>query len=264
MNRPVLIHVGMPKTGTTSLQMNLFVRHPGIQYLGKPLTVFSPDVARLTRGITYDPALNDDAALEAFRAETVAPLIDGQTTPLVISEEEFATSTPRSQVSPDAIADRLLGLFPNAQILITIRRQQEAIPSLYTHMREMGLIGDIGFNRWFEANFASEAGQAVYDYAKVAERYSTRFGAERVHLLPFEWMRDDPQHFVSQVCDLMSADREAGWKVWGDGAVRNARKGDRVLCSSEQTVRIAQRYRPGNLQVSRSHNLNLERLAYAL
>jgi len=264
MNRPVLIHVGMPKTGTTSLQMNLFVRHPGIQYLGKPLTVFSPDVARLTRGITYDPALNDAAALEAFRAETVEPLIAGQTAPLVISEEEFATSTPASQVSPDAIANRLVGLFPNAQILITIRRQQEAIPSLYTHMRDMGLLGDIDFDRWFEANFASEAGQSVYDYAKVAERYSNRFGADRVHLVPFESMRDAPELFVSQVCDLMSADRQAGLKVWGDGAVRNARKGDRVTCSGEQSVRIARHYRPGNRQVSRLHNLNLERFEYAL
>ncbi len=264
MNRPVLIHVGMPKTGTTSLQMNLFVRHPGIQYLGKPLTVFSSDVARLTRGITYDPSLNDAAALEAFRAETVAPLLAGQTAPLVISEEEFATSTPASQVSPDAIANRLLGLFPNAQILVTIRRQQEAIPSLYTHMRDMGLLGDLDFDRWFESSFASETGQAVYDYAQVAERYAARFGADRVHLVPFEWMRDDPRRFVSQVCDLMSADRDEGLKAWGDGAVRNARKGSRVVCSGEQTVRIAQRYRPGNRQVSRLHNLNLERFDYAV
>ena len=264
MTRPVLIHVGMPKTGTTSLQMNLFVRHSGIQYLGKPLTAFSKDVARLTRGITYDPTLNDPVALEAFRAETVEPLLRGKTAPLVISEEEFATSTPASQVSRDDIANRLLGLFPNAQILITIRRQQDAIPSLYSHLRSIGLIGDVEFTPWFDANFATEAGQSIYDYANVAERYSHRFGADRVHLVPFEWMRDDPSRFISQVCDLMSADRDEGLRAWGDGAVQNARKGSRVICSGDQTVRIAQRYRPGNRQVNRLHRLNLERLKYAV
>ena len=41
MSRPVTLHVGLPKTGTTSLQMNLFLRHPQIAYVGKPLTRFS-------------------------------------------------------------------------------------------------------------------------------------------------------------------------------------------------------------------------------
>jgi hypothetical protein len=264
MDRPVLIHVGMPKTGTTSLQMNLLIKHPGIQYLGKPLTVFSKDVARLTRSITYDTGLDNPAALEAFRQETVNPLIAGRTEPLVISEEEFSTSTPSSEVSPDAIADRLMALFPQARILITIRRQQDAIPSLYTHMCEMGLVKNIDFNRWFDFNFATEAGQSVYDYAQVTERYANRFGARRVHLVPFEWMRDDPQTFVSTVCSLMSADERAGQEAWANGIVRNARKGTRVVCNKYQQARIALRYRPGNRAISMAHNLNLKGLNYAL
>jgi len=30
------IHIGFPKTATTTLQNHLFSKHPGIHYLGKP------------------------------------------------------------------------------------------------------------------------------------------------------------------------------------------------------------------------------------
>ena len=264
MNRPILIHVGMPKTGTTSLQMNLFVRHSGVQYLGKPLTVFSREIALLTRGITYDPALSSPDGLSEFERSVVRPLMAQSDRPLVISEEEFSSSTPTSRISRDEIADRLVALFPQAQILITIRRQQEAIPSLYSHMQQMGLVGEMGFEQWFEAYFSNAEGASVFDYQEVEQRFSSRFGSSQVHIVPFELMRHRSSLFVAQVCALMKADVSEGLKVWGDGEVRNARKGRAIVCSPNQSLRIVRRYREGNRDLTRIRNLDLERWNYAI
>ncbi|MGB0640958.1 MAG: hypothetical protein ACPGTU_16580 [Myxococcota bacterium] len=264
MKRPILIHVGMPKTGTTSLQMNLFVRHSGIHYLGKPLTVFSREIARLTRGITYDPGLSTENKIAEFEQSVVRPLTSKSELPLVISEEEFSSSTPTSSVSRDEIADRLVRLFPEARILITIRRQQEAIPSLYNHMKQMGLVGKMSFAHWFEAYFDSEEGSSVFDYREIEQRFSSRFGSNRVDLVPFELMRDSSDLFVAHVCELMTADSGEGLRVWGAGEVRNAGKNRPIMCDQQQTRRITQRYRDSNRDLTQIQNLDLERWNYAL
>jgi hypothetical protein len=264
MRGATLLHVGMPKTGTTSLQMNLFIRHPEMHYLGKPLTVFSKPIARLTRGITYDPALDTPTELAAFEAEVVRPLIREARGPIVISEEEFATSTPTSTVSPDRIADRLAALFGDARILITVRSQAPAIRSLYRHMVRMGFSDGDSLEQWFEVNFDIAAHQSLFDYETIYQRYASRFGAERVHVLPFEWLRDDPERFVRSVSALADVDGDVGWAEWGTDTHRNASEGTVVSLNAAQRARIADRYRSSNRSLSAHTGLNLEALNYAV
>ena len=264
MDRPTLIHIGMPKTGTTSLQSNLFVRHPQIQYIGKPLLAFSPDFKRLTRGITYDVTLRDPESLTRFEEDVVAPLLAQGTGPVVISEEEFSTSTPTSQVSPDEIADTLAALFPSANILVTMRSQGRAFESLFRYMQSRQMLGEVDFQDWFEALFAIPQYQALYDYGAVADRYRARFGSQRVHLVPFEWMRDAPEGFVRHVARLMDADEDVAVQVWGEGDVHNKGTGATVQLTADQEQRIAQRYSESNHRVAQSIGLDLKEWGYAV
>ena len=200
--RPVLIHVGMPRTATTSLQLNLFSRHPEACYIGKPLTRTRPEVARVTRGITYDVSLRSPSELTAFQKHCIVPLLAEHSGPVVISEEEFATSTPTSMISPQEIAERIHTLFPTAAILVTIRRQDHMIPSLFGHMVRMGMLDLEDWTPFMRAVQETPQLAAVADYAAVVARYEDLFGAHKVHVQAYEQLTEDPAAYEKEICRL--------------------------------------------------------------
>jgi hypothetical protein len=60
MSLPVAVHIGFPKTGTTTHQKHLFAKHAQVSYLGKPYEsdILKGEVLRLVmeESLTYDPA----------------------------------------------------------------------------------------------------------------------------------------------------------------------------------------------------------------
>lgn len=263
--RPTLVHVGMPRTGTTSLQLNLLSRHPGACYLGKPQTKTREAVARVTRGLTYDPDLQPGPALEAFRRDHLEPLLQERDGPVVISEEEFATSTPTSPVQPQQIAERLHALLPDASILVTIRRQDHALPSLFGHMQRMGFFGPDDWGTFLEALAAVPRLAAAVDPAAVVQRYERLFGRERVHVLAFEQLVHDPGAYAEQVCRLAHLDPQEGRRLFVAGPVRNARPpGAREQLPARWRAWAAQRYASGNRYLAARTGLALEGWGYAV
>jgi len=89
-DRRFVLHLGYPKTGTTTLQRGLFSQHPEIAYLGRPF-----DDALLDLEHTILTA--DEATFEARRAELVQRLVDRieatKEPAIVFSHEGFLRAT---------------------------------------------------------------------------------------------------------------------------------------------------------------------------
>jgi len=205
----VLLHVGLPKTATTALQRHLFAKLPGTRSIGKPDPP-KPLKKALRRLIGESDGEASRSDLECIRAALRPPRPDGSTT---ILSHEGLTSTRHELRDADRflrekgfrvqrvrVARRLREACDvAAQVLFTVREQCGWLLSLYGDLvlRE-GLTA--GFEAWVEAglddlgNFSGDP-----DFHWLVDVYAAEFGAENVHVMPFEDLRANPRRFAAGV-----------------------------------------------------------------
>lgn len=205
------LHIGLPKTGTTSLQGNLFSRHSQLAYVGKPLLHNDPDMHASMR--PFVEAKDDGFDAVAAGRNIRDRFGKGDALPLLLSEEEFSTGTHRVRVEPSEIARRLALAFPEARVLITIRRQEEVFQSLYCHLMNVGFMPPIHFREWIRHERSLPDGEGrirLFDYDRIHQTYSEFFGEERVRVLLYENLKTDPGKFIETVCNLLGIDPVEG------------------------------------------------------
>ena len=130
---------------------------------------------------------------------------------------------PDSSASIVPIADRrqlaceiLRGLFGDATILIVTRGFRDALVSDYAHYVRRG--GQMSLpGRYAGSGTATDAGVGVDDYldydAAIAD-FEHAFGPERVIVLPYELLRDDPREFVATLEDRLGIPRSTEFLPW--------------------------------------------------
>lgn len=213
---PYLVHIGLPKTGTSSLQAGLFATHPQIRYLGKPwwdeTAGLDASLAahRLVDSLWQEDTFAFDWDVARRRFDTgIAPRAEGKTC-VLISEEGLSAALAADRW---VTARRLRAFFGEARILITVRNQLDALHSLYRWFHTRGLV-DGSADRWIARCRAYDdyRGEIAdyplrqYRYAALYACYRDLFGAGRVLVLPFEWMIREPERFAHEFARFAGVD----------------------------------------------------------
>lgn len=214
---PVFLHVGLPKTGTTTLQHGLFRVHGQIHPVlegARPLG--RGDLCKRIQcqdGLDYDPAPLADALVR----DEAAAAASGTRRCRVFSNEFFTVTyqPAASQQGREVMARRLHELFPGAEILLGLRHPEDAVPSLYVQwLQSYGPFGlrPVSFPRWlaFRLEEPLSLELSVFDVHKVWRLYAELFGRERVRCLPFHELRRDPHAFTDSLCARLGVDAEEG------------------------------------------------------
>ncbi len=221
----VVLHIGLPKTGTTSLQSDLFLPHDAWHFVGKPLLFTNAAMHRTVRPIVELDDESYEAGLDTFRRELIEPLLRTPRDRVVISEEEFSTGTVRTRVDRRVIAGRLHGLFPEARVIVTVRNQLDVIPSVYGQLINMGVLVGQSFGDWLDSERAKSRGAAgrlyLFDYAALVELYDQLFGAANVKVLLFEELRADVDSYLTQLSAFIGVDPAAVIATYQAGSGRN-------------------------------------------
>lgn len=216
--RKILLHVGVAKSGTTSLQENLFAKLDDCACVGRPNHL--------------------NAAYRGFhRAMTTAE--DGEVAGLVAGFAEQVRTAPRRTVilSDETLvaqvnsipARRLAECFPDAHILITVRNQITSIPSFYTshgrHAKGTAYAHKVTyvtfeeftafFRRGPETDFALSL-----KYHRLAETYRRYFS--NVTVLAFEEMIKDDVAFMTKLGAVLGRDPQTLLSIWRAGETMNA------------------------------------------
>ena len=236
-----LIHVGPGKTATTTLQLGLFARHPGIDYLGKPF----PDPAFKT---SLDALIkHDDLWYEAGSLRDIVgekKVDDPRRT--VMSEERL---TGFHTVGHGIVARRLHRLFPEAKVLFTIRNQRDALMSRYASTGRLLLrvpepYADrhVTSENWLKHAERSYPGGvfAFLDYWKIIDFYGSLFGKDQIEVLLFEEFVDDKRAFVTKLAKILELDADECYGYVADEH-HNRRYQERLM--RYQVLR--QRFLPG-------------------
>lgn len=201
---PVFVHIGFGKTGSLTLQKNLFANLRGYEYRGKPKR--DVDTTRLIRTITECDELVFAATWNAFRKDVLLPLLTAGR-PVIISAESLCTgSSTSSRVSRATIAHRIRAAFPQAQILVVLRKQEDILKSYFVQLVKSGVRKDTQFGEWLTQEKARVGYGSIlelFQYDSILELYAELFGLSRVHVLLYEELRDDERSFLARVAAII-------------------------------------------------------------
>lgn len=223
MSRPVLLHIGLPKTGTTSLQHHLWARHPDVCLLGKPLLAQDPRQRSLITAILRLERLEYAQALPELRDDLLPALLDRPGRSVVLSEEELSTGTLGARVCRLTIADRLAELFPGARVLIGLREPVGAALSLAVQLQSVGALpAGLSIERFLEERLALPEMASGLHALRVDELfglYADRFGASAITVIDQADLSSQPEATVRAICAAASIDGDQGWACFS-GAPR--------------------------------------------
>ena len=217
----VVLHIGLPKTGTTTLQRAVFPNLPGVAYAGKRIPGHGFATQSLGEAVaatfSADSALVDPApALASAIAELRAQCGTGT---LVLSTESLAHPAARDL---GLVADRLARAVPDARILVTLRAQHALALSwyrshgrfaqyLFTHKTEAERIpAQLPQADWWRLVAREPRGGllAMLDFEALVACYARRFG-DRVTLLPLELLERDPAAYAARLAGVLEVPASA-------------------------------------------------------
>lgn len=216
LGKRIFIHVGMPKTATTFLQDKFFPRLAGVHYIGKGAYghLSQRDIlGNLDRIARTNPNLLNLDIEAALIGEMLRTIADER---ILISHERLFGNMNFSFFDHSYIANSLQAIFPEATIVVIVRRQDELLESLYRQTlrnyfyepvdRYLGFLdGRFRPPSFFPStSLPYPSHHAVtLDLERYCRNYMRLFGADNVAVLPYELLKAEPQRFFEALCSIL-------------------------------------------------------------
>jgi hypothetical protein len=185
MKRPLILHIGLSKTGSSSIQRVLADQRPALRAQGiyVPRSPGWANHALLPASLVNDPrilwgyhpatweGLTPAARLERFREEFAAELacLPDDAGRVVISAEQFG-GVLRQDSEVQRLADLLSPHFDPIRVVVYLRRQDQHATSAYSEWLRGGVLRAPGL----PAGGPPE--HPEYDYGALLDRWAASFG----------------------------------------------------------------------------------------
>lgn len=226
-----VIHIGMPKTATTTLQRRLFSAHSEVFYLGRLDGAYfrrkyrqfdycrDASVQALMLQIAYGDVYNPDfTECRKLFGQIVEPALEKNLLP-VWSWESYSTDILAKR---RVRARNLRQVFGEARIIMTLRNPISLLESAYFQQLKRDNVGARGkrgrspyyrlIDDWLHDNFDGEILPHL-QYAETIQVYVDQFGIKNVHVFLFEDLIADHDRFFRQICDVMGVSAEEGIRL---------------------------------------------------
>jgi len=221
-----VIHIGMPKTATKTLQWRIFAAHSDIYYLGrfdgepfqgkyrKFKACRDESVFRIMKQIAYIGYRRPNT--EKCRQLLKKYLAENNRNNLipVWSWESYSTDSRKNRKYR---ARNLKQVFEDAKIVITIRHPVKLLESAFLQQLKRDNIGGrywpgrgvfySSIDSWVKRNFLGDVSDHL-DYAETIRMYVDLFKRENVCVLVFEDLLQDKTGFYQHLCDFMGVDSQ--------------------------------------------------------
>lgn len=236
-----VIHIGLPKTATTTLQLRYLANHADLHYVGStvPRGKIQPlEVDTFFKHVSYYPCNNGGPFwvepylyssliwpdqlqdIKSRRYDTVSARTAIQehlsekvsATRTVISSETFSVGV---LVPPQVQAERLRNCFTSATVILVIRNPLNWLESRYLQMaraipRKIRSLPP--YSEWLRIHYAyRDSYQSMFQdlrWGTLLQQYSRLFGRDHVHVLLLEEFLSDRPAFLRKLSDIVGADLE--------------------------------------------------------
>lgn len=202
VNRTVL-HIGYPKTGTKMLQRQFFPSLEGTTLLARNSR--HGDLYRaLAQHLTESADDNYVPTLMAALIQEVSSTGER----LVVSDEALCGAMYDSRDTWRRTARRLQQLLPDSRVLITVRRQEDLLRSLYAFYVQKGGTASVRrFLRGDARGYPVDFDHFCFDC--VIEEYISLFGMDQVCVVAYEQLATDPEAYLTRLADFIRGDSSA-------------------------------------------------------
>lgn len=234
MNK-LILHIGYPKTATTTLQNGLFLnlhQNGHINYLGrskyskttqfKQANIFSRSLFKNNTLEENDIALSSEL-VNLISEETL-------TFPTFYKEKQFKRQLANSFEFPGKINEKLKQFTSDIQIVVTLRSQQDLIYSLYA--TKYGAFSKDQHNdnpqkHIFDINNKIKKELfSIYDFSELLKKYAEFFGKDNVGILLFEDFKYDKEYYINELSKCLNIDKSIINSNFSEVHYRKSKKTD--------------------------------------
>lgn len=206
----ITVHIGLPKTGSTTLQETLFSYHPDIKYIGQTNIWKSEESKLVLKALLLDKHKN--------KAVEILKSYNKSNQKIVISDEaislgEFMQRGSLWGIKTDHMinAERINKIIDNARILIVLRKQDDWFESWFKQGLKTGKYLSNTFQNWFNNELSGDERQhlmSLLNYHQLVDAYTYYFGEEYVHIYFYEDYKDKFHLLARDIASNMGIDTE--------------------------------------------------------
>ena len=228
-----IIHIGLPKTGSSFLQEMVFPRFEGISY--------HSNVALRSYVEFNHLQLADDSLYDAKKTQKLIDQFEGEK--ILLSDERFGGRFLGfgGAINRSITAKRLKQHMPNAKIIVFLRGQTSAIYSSYSQYVKGFAKGIKPFQKFVhqpERYLESNMGAPFYDsvslgltphywcYYELLTLYTSLF--DEVKILLFEDLVEDPESVLAEIETFIEADNSLLGKIDWKKKLNTSLKGEDI------------------------------------
>lgn len=193
-----IIHIGLHKTATTTLQDRVFPYLKGLTYHHQN------ELLPLYRHLALtDPAFLD---LEQFKNKVTGRCKPGVN---LFSAELFSGLPSKAYMNRSNMQGVLKEIFGQVKILLIIREQSDWLRSYYKHYLKHGGTANIDE---FVYEYGKSPCQETFihlrslEYDKFVDSLRISFGFENIKVMFFEKLKFEPENFLNDLAEFMEAD----------------------------------------------------------
>ena len=232
-----ILHTGLQKTGTASLQLSVFAHHPQISYLGKSRNYkiargcISDDIATALKPVLWPGKLGEPREHALQPARELLAGKPGDERIFVGSWESLGTL---SQARFERVLKNLTAVQRDCGMLVCLRNASDWLPSLYLqetrgHFRRHNRPHKFKRNAYLPIEAwmkrCSKLNGGLDRWLCHVENIRTAvklLGKENVQVLVFEKLRSDPRAYYRQIADFLDIDVAETLRL-GEGVHENTR-----------------------------------------
>jgi len=232
-NHLTTIHLGLPKTATTSIRFNLFAKHSQIQYLGKFIGgSFTPPILPVIkkRWSFYERFFTRLGIRTQGVPAQLSYVTEPYLTPVLSMESLAGEPLWKKKLQ----AEHFRGFFGPCRIILVIREPVTFIKSFYVQMlrnfqeqmpeqrpKWMNSIGEaphvFKIDQWLQKTWnSSDSPKNYISYADTAQVYANIFGPQNVHIFLFEAFAHNPKMFITELSHLLDISPDESISLLGE------------------------------------------------
>lgn len=193
-NKEIYIHIGMPKTATTYLQLNFFPNLKDFEYIKKYDSIIGKvfDKILYHHPITYNKnelKKDLDSYINNFKKDKI-----------IISYESLLGNSFNSFMDFEKNIRSIKSFFPKAKIIFTFRRQDKWLESIYKQLLHQ--VWSITFKQFTDTNIKKN-GLPSFNYEILNYNYMysiIKNEFKDVCFLPFEMFVSNKYTFIERLC----------------------------------------------------------------
>jgi hypothetical protein len=236
--KKLIVHIGYPKTATTTLQKFCFekLHNDGvINYLGKYFDESNKYSREIIEYILYGKMTEElNKEIEYIKKLDLSKIS-------IISNEDLSLSFLKhidnfyiKGINPDLVIERIYKIFSKIfdeiHILVSFRAQVSMLYSFYVeiykwkyrHIKELN-----SFEKFLEDGFKykQNGNFLMFYYGEIYKKYINKFGKENVHILLFEDIKYDIDNYSQILSNLLNYDKNFFMNVFTSKQI-NVKKRD--------------------------------------